>query len=257
MKDEKRNSLALGLPPLPKTRDGLRQYADCLMRKYWHAVLFLGYLILMPQFALLEKYVVPRYWISCSLDQAIPFLPVFVIPYVLWFPMIAVVLVALCFSDRGDFARTILLLYAGMALAMLICLLFPHGQPLRPIVTENDIFSRMVRYTIYANDTNTNTFPSIHVLNQLAIHIGLCKSKLFRDRKGWKRFSLVMTVLVCASTCFIKQHSILDVAGALLLEIPLYFLVFRVDWSRFVPVRWKERARAWELRGRLSDSSEY
>lgn len=235
-----------------ETRRTLRQTADILVRRYWHALLFLGYLVLMPQFALLEKYVVPRFWMSCPLDQAIPFLPVFVIPYVLWFPLIAVVLVTLCFSDRGDFSRTILLLYAGMALAMLIDLLFPNGQPLRPIVTDNDIFSRMVRYVIYANDTNTNCFPSIHVLNQLAIHIGLCKSRLFRDRKGWKRLSLVLTVLVCASTCFIKQHSVLDVIGALLLEIPLYLLVFKVNWSRFVPVSWRARARAWELRGNIS-----
>ncbi len=235
------------------TRAGLKACAGVLVRKYWHALLFLGFLVLMPEFWMLEKYIVPHYWISCPLDQAIPFLPVFVIPYVLWFPMIALVLVTLCFSDRGDFARTILLLYAGMALAILICVLFPHGQPLRPIVTENDIFSRLVRYTIYANDTNTNTFPSIHVLNQLAIHIGLCKSKLFRDRKGWKRFSLVMAVLICASTCFIKQHSILDVVGALVLEVPLYFLVFHVDWSRVVPQRWRERVHAWERRGRLQE----
>ena len=238
---------------MKKARAGLKEYAGVMVKKYWHAVLFLGYLVLMPQFWLLEKYVVPQYWISCPLDQAIPFLPVFVIPYVLWFPMIALVLLALCFRDRGDFARTILLLYAGMALAMLICLLFPHGQPLRPIVTENDVFSRLVRYIIYANDTNTNTFPSIHVLNQLAIHIGLCKSKLFRDRKGWKRFSLIMTILICASTCFIKQHSILDVIGALVLEIPLYLLVFRVDWARVVPQEWRDRVRSWQSRNRLQE----
>ena len=88
-----------------------------------------------------------------------------------------------------------------------------------------------MRDTIYANDTNTNCCPSLHVLNQLAVHIGLCKSRLCRDRKWFKRASLVFTILVCASTVFLKQHSIIDVLAALILEIPLYILIFKVDWK--------------------------
>jgi membrane-associated phospholipid phosphatase len=152
-------------------------------------------------------------------------------------------LITLCFSDRGDFIRTISLVYVGMTAAMLIYLLFPNGQPLRPIVTDNDFFSWAVRYSIYANDTNTNCCPSIHVLNQLAIHIGICKSKLFRNRKGIKIASLIATILVCASTCFIKQHSVVDVILALLLEIPLYSLVFKVNWNRLVTNRFKVRKK--------------
>ena len=184
---------------------------------------------------LLEKYIVPQYYISCSVDQVIPFMPVFVVPYVFWFPMIAVVLVLLCFSDRGDFIRTIMLIYAGMTVAMLIYIIMPHGQQLRPIVTENDFFSRAVRFSIYANDTNTNCFPSIHVLNQMAIHIGLCKSKLFAKRSGWKVFSFIVTFLVCASTCFIIQHSLLYVAAAAVIEALLYLIVFKVDWLSILP----------------------
>lgn len=218
-----------------------------IVRRYWHAVLFLGYLVTMTEFAMLEKYTVPRYWISCPVDALIPFAPAFVVPYMLWFPLIAVILVSLCFSDRGDFVRTIMLLYAGMTTAMVIYLLFPHGQMLRPIITGNDFFSRAVRYAVYANDTNTNCCPSIHVLNQMAVHIGVCKSKLFRGRKGIKRLSLFLTVLICASTCLIKQHSFVDVVAALLLEIPLYLLVYKVDWSRFIPEEWKSTVRNWEL----------
>ena len=200
--------------------------------KYSHALLFLYYMLTGFQFGLLEKYIVPRYWVFTPLDQYIPFIPAFVVPYVLWFPIIGVILGVLFLSDRGDFTRTIMLLCVGTSVAHLFYLLFPHGQPLRPIITDNDVFSRVVRDLIYANDTNTNCCPSLHVLDQLAVHIGLCKSKLCRDRKGWKTASLVMTVLICASTVFVKQHSILDVIAALLLEIPLYLLIFKVDWGR-------------------------
>lgn len=218
-----------------------------LVRKYWHACLFLGFLIEIFIFGLLEKHTVPLFWIRCPLDSMVPFVPAFVLAYLLWFPMIAVVLIYFCFHNRGDFVRTISLLYAGMATAIVICTLFPHGQTLRPIITEKDVFSLLVRNLIYANDTNTNCCPSIHVLNQVALHIGICKSRLFRNRKGIKRLSLVLTVLVCASTCLIKQHSVVDVALALTMEIPLYALVFKVNWGRFVPAEWKARIQNWEM----------
>lgn len=218
-----------------------------LVRKYWHAVLFLGFLFLYAEFSLLERHIVPLNWVSCSLDDLIPFVPAFVIPYILWFPIIAIVLVQLCFSDRGDFVRTITLVYSGMATAMLIYIIYPHGQPLRPVVMNDDYFSNIVSRVIYANDTNTNCCPSIHVLNQLAIHIGLCKSKLFRNRSGWKLASFITTISICASTVLIKQHSIIDVVLAAALEVVLYLIVFKINWSSFIPVKLKTRVRNWEL----------
>lgn len=192
-----------------------------------HAALFLIFLVLVQLFSALELHVVPRFWIQCSLDKYIPFIPVFVVPYVFWFLYVGAGLVFLCLRDRETFVPTILLLCAGMGIALLAYALFPHGQPLRPAVTGTDPFSSWIRGVIYANDTNTNCCPSIHVLNQLAVHIGLCRSRFFRNRRGFKVASLVATVLVCASTVFIKQHSVVDVAAALLLELPLYWLFFR------------------------------
>ena len=218
-----------------------------LVRRYWHSVLFIGFLILYAEFSLLEKHIVPLHWVSCSFDDLIPFVPVFVIPYVLWFPLIAIVLIQLCFSDRGDFVRTIMLVYAGMATAMVIYIIYPHGQPLRPDVLEDDFFSNIVRRMFYANDTNTNCCPSIHVLNQLAIHIGVCKSKLFKNRRGWKLASLILTIFICASTVFIKQHSIIDVVLAAALEPLLYLIVFKLPWANLVPVKLKARVQQWEL----------
>ena len=204
-----------------------------LFHEYKHAWLFWIYLLLGYQFSFTEQIVVPQYWVSCRVDDFIPFIPEFVIPYILWFPAIAFVLITLCFSDRGDFIRCISLLYVGFEAALLLYLVFPNGQPLRPHITDTDFFSVFIRDSIYASDTNTNVCPSIHVLNQLAIHIGLCKSKLGQRHKGWCRVSLVFTVLVCASTVLIKQHSIIDVVAALILEAFLYALIYKINWQKF------------------------
>ena len=198
-----------------------------LLHNYRHAFLFLLFFFLTSIFNLLEQVVVPQYWISCRLDYLLPFVPVFVIPYVFWFFYVGAGLVFLCVWDKKVFVPTILLLCAGMGIAVALYAIFPHGQPLRPHITSTDPFSLFIRNVIYANDTNTNCLPSIHVLNQLAVHIGLCRSKYFKNRRWFKGISLVVTILVCASTVLIKQHSVLDVFLALVLEAILYLVFFR------------------------------
>lgn len=214
--------------------------------KRYYGVKFLPiFALLALQFNLTEQIVVPRYWVSSPLDQAIPFLPVFAVPYVLWFAYIAAGLIFLMLTDQQLFVKTQMYLYLGYEIALLVCLIFPHGQPLRPDMSEYpvNIFTDMVRH-IYANDTNTNCLPSIHVLNQLAIHFGLCRSQPFRKHKWIKYTSFIFSALVCASTVLIKQHSIMDVVAALPVSFICYQLVFRVDWGKMKARVFKKTAVA-------------
>ena len=112
---------------------------------YRHAALFLIFFVILQLFNIVEQTVVPRYWVACSLDKNIPFIPVFVIPYVFWFLYVGAGLVYLCLRDKQTFIPTILLLCSGMAIAVLVYAVFPHGQPLRPAVTGSDPFSVFVR----------------------------------------------------------------------------------------------------------------
>ena len=100
---------------------------------YRHAALFLIFLLIVQLFNVLEQTVVPRFWVECSLDQYIPFIPVFVVPYVFWFLYVGVGLVFLCLWDKETFVPTIFLLCAGMAIALLIYAVFPmdsrSGRP--------------------------------------------------------------------------------------------------------------------------------
>lgn len=77
---------------------------------------------------------------------------------------------------------------------------------------------------LYSADTNTNVIPSMHVLGCMAAVFGLFRS---RCTPRWMKVSvIILTVLINASTVFIKQHSILDVIIALAVSIVLYFVVF-------------------------------
>ena len=57
-----------------------------LFKKYNHAFVFLYGFIYMPWFMYLEKHITKDYYLIHSpLDDYIPFVEFFVIPYLLWF----------------------------------------------------------------------------------------------------------------------------------------------------------------------------
>ena len=108
---------------------------------------------------------------------------------------------------------------------LLFCLIFPNGQNLRPAeFTDPNIFTWLVG-RLYHADTNTNVIPSMHVLGCMAAVFGLFRC---RCTPRWAKIGvIILTVLINASTVFIKQHSILDVIIALIVSVVLYFVVFR------------------------------
>jgi membrane-associated phospholipid phosphatase len=76
---------------------------------------------------------------------------------------------------------------------------------------------------IWSADTNTNVFPSMHVIGAIGAVIGAFDSGIF---KKWRWVILVFALLICASTVFVKQHAVLDTVGALALAIPIFFAVY-------------------------------
>lgn len=198
-------------------------------RKY---LLLLYYPVWFLWFQLLEKRNAHvTLWIKSPLDDYIPFISVFVVPYVLWFLYVAGALLVTGLKDKKIFIQLCMSLYIGMTISNIVYYFIPHGQPLRVPLTANetDIFSRMV-YILYSGDTPTNCAPSIHVLNSLAVNFAVQKSALFRDKRWLRAGSHILNIAIILSTMFIKQHSIVDVALGLVLGAGIYMLVYTVDW---------------------------
>ena len=117
-----------------------------------------------------------------------------------------------------------------MTIALLVCTFYPNGLELRlsHIVREN-ILIDLVHF-LYNNDTPTNVCPSLHVFVTVAAHVCLVKSphmKELNSRKRIKNISLVLAILICLSTMFLKQHSVIDVVCGVSLALVLYFVVFK------------------------------
>ena len=202
------------------------------LAEHKHLLLLLYYPVWFLWFQMLEKRNAHvTLWIKSPLDDFIPFISVFVVPYVLWFLYVGVTLVVTGLKDKDIFIKLCVSLYVGMTISNIVYYFIPHGQPLRVPLTANetDFFSRIV-YSLYSGDTPTNCAPSIHVLNSLAVNFAIQKSAFFKDKRFIRMGSHVLNVAIILSTMFIKQHSIVDVALGLVLGIGIYLLVYTIDW---------------------------
>lgn len=123
-------------------------------KKYKHAWVFLYIFIYMPWFMFLEKHVTTHYHvIQIPLDEYIPFIEYFIVPYLLWFVFIAAAFLYFFFTDVPGFYKMAKLMFTGMTIFLIISTVFPNGQDLRPVVFERDnIFVDMVR-VLYRADT--------------------------------------------------------------------------------------------------------
>ena len=184
-----------------------------LARKYKHAWVFLYILIYMPWFMWLEKHVTTHYHvIQIRLDEHIPFIEYFIIPYLMWFLFIAVVFLYFFFTDVKGFYKLAAFMFTGMTVFLIISTVFPNGQDLRPVIFERD-----------------NIFPSLHVFNSLSVCAAIADSEALKKHRGVCIGAYVLAGLIILATMFLKQHSVLDVLGAGAMAGILYQFVYAPD----------------------------
>lgn len=191
----------------------------------------LKFLLYWPLYGLLFLFVerfypVQNYFVvHCSWDDKIPFCEFFVIPYLFWFIYLIGMHLYTLLYDIDAFKKMMKFIILTYSVTIVIYLLFPTCQELRPLQFERDNFLTRFMTDFYQFDTNTNVCPSIHVIGTLAV---LFTAFHCKDLKGigWRVIFMVTTVLICASTVLLKQHSILDVLAALPICLVAYFVYF-------------------------------
>lgn len=192
---------------------------------------FLWLLLFIPNqifFITLEKKVKPVYYMYSKIDNYIPFVKEFIIPYLFWYVYFIGAFIYFGFTSRKDFIRLFIFIFGGMTVSCIIYLLFPNGQNLRPVIAEAaDPFLKIIK-NLYTIDTPTNVAPSMHVLNSIAVHAAVINYEPFRKKWWVKSISFISMVSISASTVFIKQHSIEDVAWACVLSAVLYLSIYAV-----------------------------
>lgn len=175
----------------------------------------------------LEAIIITDYYpIHCSLDDMIPFCEWFILPYFSWFPYMIISGFYFLFNDDEAFEHYMLSLIIGFFVCMLICSVFPNGQDLRPDGYRDNFAAKIVKWT-QEFDTNTNVFPSMHVVGAVCAAFAIAKSKKLKDKIVLQIFNWLLCVAILCATVFLKQHSMLDVISGIVLSVIVLVIVYR------------------------------
>jgi membrane-associated phospholipid phosphatase len=166
--------------------------------------------------------------LQTPLDNALPVVPIFVIPYVSLNPYVYFTLIVFLLLRTRNFQSTSVAML-GAWLASYIFYFFLQSEMIRPVLTGTDVFTQMIR-AVYAGDNPYNCFPSLHtsISTIMAIHWYRFDRRLGIVAAAW-------TALIVASTVLVKQHYLADVLGGLV-------VAFAAAWAagKLLP---KEKAR--------------
>ncbi len=188
--------------------------------EFSHLKLLGGWIVYFILFFLTENLIpAERCWVAyIPLDDLIPFCEWFLIAYVSWYGLIVFSLGYFLLYDIDSFKRLSKFIMFTQAFAMVMYILFPSRQDLRPTEFANDNFLTQAMGLLYKYDTNTGVCPSLHV----GYSLGIASVWLKRKASGWiwKSSVVIWVILICLSTMFIKQHSALDA----LVAIPMCML---------------------------------
>lgn len=200
-----------------------------------HKLVLLTYAIYVPiyigLFFVVEK-LVPEstdYWVSYMfLDDYIPFREEFIIFYYMWYPALVGMGIFLLINDEAEYKRYMLSIIITFTFTLIFCLLVPNGQDLRPEVLPRDnIFTHMIA-AIYKADTNTNVMPSVHAIGAFLGLISTHRTKEIKNKLSIFVLDLLW-ILIAISTCFVKQHSVLDIFGSMALCLIVYIVRLYIE----------------------------
>lgn len=197
------------------------------LNQYKHVILLLYFPVYLSIFRYLENNTPKNiHIISSPFDQYIPFIAVFIVPYLLWFVYMAAAGIYFLFFEKECFCRMMYFGMIGMSIFLLVSWLYPNGLQIRPLhFAQDNLFTRLTQY-VYSVDTATNVLPSIHVFNSIGVCAAISDSERLGSKKVIQAGSFVMTVLIILSTMFVKQHSMVDVIAALILACFAWDLVY-------------------------------
>ncbi|WP_461206226.1 phosphatase PAP2 family protein [Clostridium sp. DL1XJH146] len=208
---------------------------------YKHLFVLSYYIVILVTYSIFNKSVVPKYMMHSVIDDYIPFVKIMVVPYVYWYAFIVVPFIFFAINNKKDFYNLAFFIFAGMTISFIIYAILPNGHNLRPAIYENDFLSNLIKL-LYSIDKPTNSAPSMHVIDTIAVYVAVMNNEKLSKIKRIRAITLISMILIILSTVMIKQHSILDVFAGMALSLVLYVVIYKLDiLSIFANMRWRKR----------------
>ena len=183
------------------------------------------YLIL---FFIIDTLPVAHSIISCAVDAYIPYNRYMIIPYCIWFLWWPCWLLYLMSVSEADFRKLCRTMYTGMAVCLLIQLIWPNGVSIREDLVSTDIFTKGIQL-IRSIDPPYCTCPSLLAVISLSIALTVNESAIKDFSATVKSYVWIITMLLIYSAMGIKQQSIINVAAGALLAAGLHYMFRAFD----------------------------
>ncbi|MEW9702494.1 phosphatase PAP2 family protein [Paenibacillus sp. SI8] len=164
------------------------------------------------------------YSLATDFDRQIPFLKIFVIPYISWYLFLFAGFMYLAYKDRRIYYKALLQFIVGLLLCYGVYAVYQTYVP-RPEVVGDDLLSGMMRM-VYQSDQPFNCFPSTHVLTSYLMMRAYLNA--VSVPRVYKAVVTVMALLIILSTQFVKQHVLMDIVGAVLVAEGVIYAVARI-----------------------------
>ncbi len=177
-----------------------------------------------------------------ALDDRIPIVSAFIIPYIWSYAYWAMGPMVVSKCDKEHFkdymAANLVACIAGMlALAFFPTYMDRVAEGLYEVPVNPTLFDRlrMFWYSLDGSEMAYNLLPSFHCINSTLCYLGVAGRK---EIPVWFRvYSFVTTILIFASTVYVKQHYFLDIITGAALAMAAYCVCKKLHWGRmFEPV---------------------
>ena len=157
-----------------------------------------------------------HYDLSIFIDDLIPFLPCFIFFYILAYGQWASNYIYHARLGREQFYHIATSVILAKLISM-ICFLVIPTEIVRPEITGGGLWNFLTQM-IYDADTPRNLFPSLHCVESWTVYRA---ARMMKKAPRWYApLQLFISVMVFASTVFVKQHFFIDIlAGIIAVEL--------------------------------------
>lgn len=193
----------------------MKKFLDKLLPRYAYLAIFAVIAVNLIAYFGSKLFISNATWHSLAIsgiDDKIPFVPQFIIIYVLSFVQWGAGFV-LTARESKRFCYSI---FSAEMIEKIICaicfIVFPTAI-VRPDVSGGGFWNFAVRFVYFFDTPAVNLFPSIHVAESwLCVR---CAFKYTKVPKWYAALNAVFTVFVCASIVLVKQHFFIDIFGGI------------------------------------------
>ena len=132
-------------------------------------------------------------------------------------------------SDTATYDKLCLTMFSGMTFCLIVYMILPNGLELRPAVGTlgRDNPALRIMQMLWKADAAVNVCPSIHCQSSACMAMAFSHSKLTEGKPLRKVLAWAWAALICLSTVFTKQHSVIDVACGLAVAFVWLPVVYR------------------------------